>query len=90
MAWTLVWLAMVGAVEAVVYQGRYRATHGTAFSASGWTLLVCVLRVAFVSLGVGAMLGNAGVVPAMLCYGVPAAIVTGLVRGREVRREVAE
>jgi hypothetical protein len=81
----LILIALVGSLEAVVYQGRYRATHGTARQAAYWTLAVCCLRVWFVALGVGVMLGEAGVFGAMACYAIPAAVVTGLVRRRERR-----
>lgn len=70
---TLLLLAIVGSVEAVVYQGRYRATHGTPMAVGLWTLAVCVLRVLFVGLGVGAIMGGAGLVA---CYAVPAALTT--------------
>jgi len=72
-------LAIVGTAEAVVYQARYRATHGTPIEAAGWTFAVCVLRVAFVSLGVSAALANQWAV-AVLAYAVPAAVVTSAVR----------
>lgn len=73
---TLLLLAVVGSVEAVVYQGRYRATHGTPMAVGLWTLAVCVLRVLFVGLGVGAIMGGAGLVAAVACYAVPAALTT--------------
>lgn len=78
----LLLLAVIGAAEAVVYQGRYRATHGSPFAAGAWTLLVCLLRVAWVALSVSAVLAEQWIAAA--CYAVPAAIVTGLVRAREL------
>lgn len=82
---TLLSLAIVGSVEAVVYQGRYRATHGTPLAAGLWTLAVCALRVLFIVFGVSAMLkGDA--IAAMLAYALPAACVTGIVRAGEGKR----
>lgn len=85
---TLLLLAIVGAVEAVVYQGRYRATHGSVLAAGFTTSLVCVLRVAFVTLGVAAVMREQWAW-AIVAYAVPAAIVTAAVRWFELRRERA-
>lgn len=84
--WLLIALAGIGAVEAVVYQGRYRATHGTPTAAGVWTFAVCVLRVAFVGLGVAAIMREQWAA-ALLAYAVPASIVTAWARAGEIRRE---
>jgi uncharacterized protein (DUF983 family) len=82
---TLVLLAAVAVLEAVVYQNRYRATHGTPVAAGLWTFAVCVLRVAFVAMGVSAAMSGEHWLGVVLAYAVPAAIVTGLVRAREIK-----
>ena len=78
-------LLLIGVVEAVVYQGRYRATHGSALAATWYTLLVCLLRTAWLALGVSAILREQWI-EASLIYAVPAAVVTGLVRAREIKK----
>jgi hypothetical protein len=80
---------LIAVAEAVVYQQRYKATNGSAWSACGWTLMVCLLRAAWLGLGVSAVLKDQWLLAAVL-YAVPAAIVTGLVRAREIRRERAD
>jgi len=68
-----------------VYQARYRATHGTPTAVGLWTFGVCILRVAFVALGVSAVIREQWAL-ALFAYAVPASIVTAIVRSREIRR----
>lgn len=82
---TCLLIFVVAVAEAIVYQQRYRATHGTPLAAGFWTLLVCALRVGFVALGVSAVMRDQWVW-ALVCYAVPAAIVTGVVRWVETRK----
>lgn len=86
---TIPLLAVVGSVEAVVYQGRYRATHGSPLAAGLWTLAVCILRVAFVGLGVSAAMKDQWAAAAA-AYAVPAAAVTCWVRWCECYRTAVE
>lgn len=78
-------LLLIGVAEAVVHQNRYRSTNGSAWAAGVWTLLLALLRFAWVALGVSAVLKEQWL--AAFAYAVPAAVVTGLVRAREIRRE---
>lgn len=74
---TALLLGIVGMAEAVVYQGRYRATHGSPLAAGAWTLAVC--------LGVSAALKDQWAA-ALVAYAVPAAAVTAWVRACEIER----
>jgi hypothetical protein len=81
-------LALVGSAEAVVFYFRYRCgDQHSALWVAFWTLLVCVLRVAFVGLGVSAVLAGVPWWLAVLAYAVPAAVVTGFVH-RAVKGQV--
>lgn len=82
---TLILLAAIAVAEAVVYQGRYRATHGTPMAAGLWTLAVCGLRVAFFGIGVSSLMAGTHWAVLLAAYALPAAIVTGIVRARECR-----
>jgi peptidoglycan/LPS O-acetylase OafA/YrhL len=82
----LVLLVVVGTLEAIVYQNRYRATHGTPWAAGLWTFAVCVLRVMFVG-SLSVAFKETRPIVACVAYGVPAACVTGAVRGREKKKE---
>lgn len=82
---TALLLGVVGMAEAVVYQGRYRATHGSPLAAGAWTLAVCLLRVGFVCLGVSAAMKDQWAA-ALVAYAVPAAAVTAWVRACEIER----
>jgi len=86
MTTALVLLVVVGTLEAVAYQNRYRATHGTPWAAGAWTFAVCVLRVVFVG-SLSVAFKETGPIVACVAYGVPAAVVTGAVRGREKKKE---
>lgn len=76
-------LAAVGSAEAVVFYFRYRCgdKHSAAWVAL-WTFLVCVLRVAFVGLGVSVVLAGVPWWVAVLAYAVPASVVTALTHHR--------
>lgn len=79
-------LAGVGAAEAVVYYFRYRCgdAHSPAWVGL-WTWLTCVLRVAFVGLGVSAFIAGSPWWVAVLAYATPAAVVTAWVHHRVKR-----
>jgi hypothetical protein len=79
-------LALIGTAEAVVYQSRYRATHGTPRAAGVSTFVVCALRVAFMALGVQSFMASTPWWAVILAYGIPASVVTGAVRAREIRK----
>jgi hypothetical protein len=57
---TIVMLALLGAAEAVVWMWRMRtaASAASRWHAAAWTLATCVLRVAFIALGVSATLAG--------------------------------
>lgn len=84
----MIWLALIGVVEAVVYQARYRsAVVGGPFTAAWWTLATQALRVVWLALGVSAFLAGADLVLVIAAYGFPAAIAVGVMRAMEVKRE---
>lgn len=77
-------LALIGTAEAVVYQSRYRATHGTPRAAGVSTFAVCGLRVAFMALGVQTFMASTPWWAVILAYAVPASLVTAWARAREI------
>lgn len=83
----MIWLALIGVVEAVVYQARYRsAVLGGPFTAAWWTFATQAMRVVWLSLGVSAFLAGADLVLVIAAYGFPAAIAVGVMRAMEVKR----
>lgn len=74
----MIWLALIGVVEAVVYQSRYRsAVVGGPFAAAWWTLATQALRVIWLAIGVGEFMHGADVVYVIAAYSFPAAAATG-------------
>ena len=83
----MIWLALIGVVEAVVYQARYRsAVLGGPFTAAWWTLATQALRVVWLAIGVGEIMRGADVVYVIAAYGFPAAVTVGIMRVIEQRR----
>ena len=82
----MIWLALIGVVEAVVYQSRYRsAVVGGPFAAAWWTLCTQALRVAWLAIGVGELMRGADPVLVIAAYGFPAAAAVGVMRASERR-----
>lgn len=83
----MIWLAVIGVVEAVVYQSRYRsAVLGGPFTAAWWTFATQATRVAWMLLGVKQWMAGADPVLIVACYGLPSAAAVGVVRAIETRR----
>lgn len=73
----LIWLALLGPVEAIVYLHRYRsANRPGAMESALSTVAVCVTRAAFTWIGASAVIASEPVWAVIVCYAVPAAIVT--------------
>jgi hypothetical protein len=71
-------LALIGILEAVAFVWRYRASQAHRFTGTFLsTLAVCILRVLFVVTGASAVLKEAPIVPVVLAYAIPAALVSG-------------
>ncbi|MBL8757516.1 MAG: hypothetical protein JNK35_03690 [Phycisphaerae bacterium] len=83
----MIWLALIGVVEAVVYQSRYRsAVVGGPFTAAWWTFSTQALRVVWLALGVGELMHGSDLVYVIAAYGFPAAATVGIMRAMEVKR----
>lgn len=84
----MIWLSLIGVVEAVVYQARYRsAVVGGPWQAAWWTLATQALRVVWLAIGVGELMHGADLVLVIAVYGFPAAIAVGVMRAMDQRRE---
>lgn len=85
---TLVYLAIIAVVEAVVHLWRYRtANEPSAFISGASTATVCMTRVAFLAAGVGAMLKAVPFWQVVGAYVVPATVVTVIAHAIMERRK---
>lgn len=83
----MIWLAIIGVVEAVVYQARYRsAVLGGPFAAAWWTFATQALRVVWLAIGVGELMHGSDLVLVIAAYGFPAAVTVGVMRAMEKKR----
>ena len=83
----MIWLALIGIIEAVVYQARYRsAVVGGPFTAAWWTFCTQATRVVWMLLGVKQWMAGADPVLIVACYGLPSALAVGVVRAIERRK----
>ena len=83
----MIWLALIGVVEAVVYQSRYRsAVVGGPFAAAWWTLATQALRVVWLAIGVGELMHGSDLVLVIAAYGFPASVAVGVMRAWEKKR----
>lgn len=74
---TLVYLAIIAVVEAVVHLWRYRtANEPSAFISGASTAMVCMTRVAFLAAGVSAMMQAVPFWEVVAVYVVPATVCT--------------
>lgn len=91
---TLLGLAILAVLEAVVYRMRIRAAVGASPAASAlWVAALGALRIAFVQLGVSAAIGGEWWGAVLLVYVVPAAVVDyaiGFSQRSAERREPCE
>jgi hypothetical protein len=83
----MIWLALIGMVEAVVYQARYRsAVLGGPFAAAWCTFAIQALRVVWLAIGVGELMHGSDLVLVIAAYGFPAAVTVGVMRAMEKKR----
>lgn len=80
---SLVLLAVIGVVEALVYIDRIRtAIGGSVWRSALSALLVTCTRIAFVIVGAGAVMAQTSWWWCVVCYAVPATLATVLVHPR--------
>lgn len=84
----LLLLALVGAIESIIYWWRIRtATKPGAWQCGLSTAFVCASRLVFMFSGFSAFARGVDPVWAILAYTVPASVLTGLIHAGTVKRE---
>lgn len=88
---TIVWLILIGFIEAIVYLVRYRtATSRNAWISAASSMAICITRVWFVFIGATAVIAETNLVTATLAYGISATITTGVLHEWLERRKERE
>ncbi len=84
---TLILLALIGSVEAVVYLVRYRtAHHPSAMVSAASTFTVATMRILFVVVGAQSLMRGEPWWALVAAYAIPATVATHLAHGWLERR----
>lgn len=85
---TLLWLALIAAVEAVIFLFRYRtANERSALVSAFMSFLISTMRIVFVLVGASAVLSGESWVTAIIVYAGVATITTGILHEWLERRK---